>query len=173
MFTSTQTVNSASASFVQQEEVPYVLVEQTEKSTIESFKKICGEVEVIESDQTDFAHCKKIDGIISFVGELTWSMILVMPADSAEMMAQKFAGFEIPYDSEDMGDAIGELTNVLAGVLCGNLENAGVKSQMSLPTVTRGSDFEQMMSDSLICHRIFFVAGEHHFLVKLVVAKHK
>ncbi len=173
MFTTTQTVDVVPAQFVPQEQVPAVLVEQTEKATLESFTKICGAVEVLETDRTDFIHGMKIDGIISFVGELTWSMILVLPHDAAEMMAKKFAGFDIPYDSEDMGDVVGELTNVLAGVLCGSLENVGVKSQMSLPTVTRGSDFEQLMSDSLISHRIYFVANGHHFMVKLVVARHK
>jgi len=174
MLTTLNTVGiSAPMPFANQEEIPAVLVEQTKKSTVESFTKICGEVQTIEADQTDFSHGMKIDGIISFVGDLTWSLILVLPFDSAEMMAQKFAGFQIPYDSEDMGDVVGELTNVLAGVLCGNLENAGVKSQMSLPTVTRGSDFEQLMSENLISHRIYFVANDLHFMVKLVVAKHR
>lgn len=173
MLTTTQTVDFVPPAVVNEQNVPSVLVEQTQKAAVESFTKICGEVSIIEMDSTDFTHGMKIDGIISFVGDLTWSMILVLPFQSAEMMAQKFAGFEIPYDSEDMGDVVGELTNVLAGVLCGNLEAVGVKSQMSLPTVTRGSDFEQLMSENLISKRIYFVAGPHRFMVKLVVAKHK
>lgn len=173
MLTSTQTYTAPQMPFIYHNEVPSVLVEQTKKATVESFTKICGEVQTLECDPTDFKHGMKIDGIISFVGDLTWSLILVLPFDSAELMAQKFAGFEIPYDSEDMGDVVGELTNVLAGVLCGNLENVGVRSHMSLPTVTRGSDFEQLMSDSLIAHRIYFMSGSHHFMVKLVVARHR
>jgi CheY-specific phosphatase CheX len=154
-------------------QVPSVLVEQTIKSTIDSFAKFCGEISPVEADRNDLAQGMKIDGIISFVGDLTWSMILVLPIGAAEMMALKFAGFEIPYDSEDMGDVVGELTNVLAGVLCGNLEAVGVKSQMSLPTITRGSDFEQLMSDSLISEKLYFVTGGTHFMIKLIVAKHK
>lgn len=173
MLTTTQNVDYAPPVFFADEEVPPVLVEQTERATVESFTKICGNVSMLNIDPTDFTHGMKIDGIISFVGDLVWSLILVLPHDAAEMMAQKFAGFEIPYESEDMGDVVGELTNVLAGVLCGHLENVGVKSQMSLPTVTRGSDFEQLMSENLIAKRIYFVAGENHFMVKLVVAKHK
>ena len=175
MLTTTQTaVTAPVAPFIPDEDgVPEVLIQQTEDSTIDAFTKICGEVEIISEDETDFTHCMKIDGIISFVGDLTWSLILVFPHESAEAMAKKFAGFDIPFDSEDMGDVVGELTNVLAGVLCGNLENQGVKSQMSLPTVTRGS-FEQLMSDSLISHKIYFVTGEDlHFMVKLVVARRK
>jgi CheY-specific phosphatase CheX len=171
MYTSIHTNGSVPPVLVKQEDVPAVLVEQTQKATLDSFTKICGEIEVLESDITDFSKGMKIDGIISFVGDLTWSLIFSLPHASAEMMAQKFAGFEIPYDSVDMGDVVGELTNVLAGVLCGGLENVGVKSQMSLPTITRGSDFEQLMSDSLISRRLFFVANGLHFMVKLVVAR--
>lgn len=173
MYTTFETAEAAPGAYVHGDAVPAVLVEQTKKATIDSFTKICGEVTAMETDITDFTHGMKIDGIISFVGDLTWSMILVMPHDSAELMAKKFAGFDIPYDSEDMGDVVGELTNVLAGVLCGALEGAGVHSQMSLPTVTRGSDFEQLMSDNLLSHRIYFVTNELHFMVKLVVAKHR
>ncbi|MBS1792371.1 MAG: chemotaxis protein CheX [Acidobacteria bacterium] len=173
MYTTTQTVNTAPIHPFGQEIVPTVLTEQTVKAAVDSFTKICGAVEVIDDDPTDFAHGKKIDGIISFVGDITWSLILVLPFRSAEMMAQKFAGFEIPFDSEDMGDVVGELTNVLAGVLCGGLESVGVHSQMSLPTVTSGSDFEQLMSENLITQRLFFMTNDHHFMVKLVVARHK
>jgi chemotaxis protein CheX len=153
--------------------IPPVLVEQTLKATLDSFAKFCGDVARIETPARDLNQGMKIDGIISFVGDLTWSMILVLPREAAEMMAQKFAGFEIPYDSEDMGDVVGELTNVLAGVLCGNLEAVGVKSQMSLPTITRGSDFEQLMSDSLISEKLFFEGAGMPFMIKLIVAKHK
>lgn len=155
------------------DQVPSVLVEQTVNATVDSFRKICGEVEFLDNDATDFTHGMKIDGIISFVGDLTWSLILVLPHDSAELMAQKFAGFEIPYDSEDMGDVVGELTNVLAGVLCGRLEGVGIKSQMSLPTVTRGSDFEQLLSDNLLVRKMYFLTNGIHFMVKLIVARHR
>lgn len=169
----TRTVVSAPSAFLVDEDVPEILIEQTRAATVEAFTKICGAVSVLESDATDFSHGDKIDGIISFVGDLTWSLVLVLPFRSAENMAQKFAGFEIPYDSLDMGDVVGELTNVLAGVLCGRLEDDGVHSQISLPTVTRGSNFELLMTDHLISKQLFFTAGSSHFMVRIVVAKHK
>lgn len=173
LISETQTLSGTSWAFEDDNQVPFVLIEETEKSTIESFTKICGEISKLEADEVDLRNCMKIDGIISFVGDLTWSLVMVLPHDSAEVMAKKFAGFEIPFDSEDMGDVVGELTNVLAGVLCGNLEDAGVHSQMSLPTVTRGSDFELLTSESLLTHQIHFAVGGCDFMIKLIVAKHK
>jgi len=173
LITKTQTTNGTAWSLEDDDQVPFVLIEETEKSTVESFTKICGEISVLEADEVDLRNCMKIDGIISFVGDLTWSLILVFPHDSAEVVAKKFAGFDIPFDSEDMGDVIGELTNVLAGVLCGNLEDAGIHSQMSLPTVTRGSDFEMLTSESLLTHKSHFAVGGSDFMIKIIVAKHR
>ncbi|MCD9184942.1 MAG: chemotaxis protein CheX [Pyrinomonadaceae bacterium] len=168
-----QTAHGKTWAFEEDNQVPFVLIEETERSTVESFTKICGEISILEDDEVDLTHCMKIDGIISFVGDLTWSLIMVLPHDSAEMMAKKFAGFDIPFESEDMGDVVGELTNVLAGVLCGNLEDAGIRSQMSLPTVTRGSDFEFLTSESLLTHQSHFAVGEYDFMIRLIVAKHR
>lgn len=172
LITETQTVETMPGSFGVKSQIPSVLLEQTEKSIIESFEKICGSITVEENGFGENEHFPKIVGIISFVGDLTWSLTMVLPSNSAEVLAHKFAGFEIPFDSIDMGDVVGELANVVAGVLCGNLESAGLKSQMSLPTVARGSDFEQLMSENLISHHLHFTTAESHFWVKIIMAKH-
>jgi len=97
----------------------------------------CG-VTIEPLDETeDFASENVIIGIISLVGDIEWSVFLGMPSDTAVATALKFAGFEIPFDSEDMGDAIGELTNMLAGQVKLNLDQKGVHADISLPSVIR------------------------------------
>jgi CheY-specific phosphatase CheX len=172
MFTDIETAGLTTI-IVDGDQVPSVLVERTVATSVDLFRKICGDVEFLDKDLTDFTHGMKIDGIISFVGDLTWSLILVLPHDSAELIANKFAGLEISYDSEDMGDVVGELTNVLAGVLCGELETVGIRSQMSVPTVTRGADFEQILSENLVTKKMYFVTNGLHFMIKLIVARHR
>lgn len=152
-------------------EMPVVLVEQTERSVSDAFEKICGCPITVDDSLTGGEDRIRIVGIISFVGDLMWSLALILPHDSAEATAQKFAGFEIPFDSADMGDVVGELINVLAGVLCGNLEAAGVKSQMSLPTVARGDAFELMRPDNLVSKRSYFTAGPIDFMVDITAMK--
>lgn len=152
-------------------QMPAVLVEETVRSVSDSFEKICGCPINVDESLTGGDDRVRIVGIISFVGDLMWSLALILPHDSAEKMAQKFAGFEIPFDSADMGDVVGELINVLAGVLCGNLEAAGVKSQMSLPTVARGDAFELMRPDNLVSKRLYFTAGPTDFMVDITAMK--
>jgi len=80
-----------------------------------------------------------IAGIISFLGDVNWSLSWILTPEVAPQLARKFAGFDIPFDSQDMGDLAGELVNVIAGEIVSQLEQRRVKSQMSLPTIVRGS----------------------------------
>jgi len=50
----------------------------------------------------------------------------------------------VPFESSDMGDAIGELANVIAGSVKARLDQRGAKANISLPTVLRGSAVESV-----------------------------
>ncbi len=83
--------------------------------------------------------------IISLVGQVEWSLFIGLPKTTAVGLAAKFAGFEIPYDSPDMGDAVGELANLLAGDVKARLDARGVKADISLPTVLRAQDIHVLI----------------------------
>jgi len=83
--------------------------------------------------------------IISLVGQVEWSLFIGLPKATAIGLAAKFAGFEIPYDSPDMGDAVGELANLLAGDVKARLDARGVKADISLPTVLRAQDIHVLI----------------------------
>src|SRR5688500_12131632 len=154
--------------------VPSWLIDAIETSTISAFNKMLGETICITEDSfTSEAHYDGVIGIISFVGDFTWSMVLGLPHRSAEPIAQKFAGFEIPFDSPDMGDVVGELTNVLAGVISGELESSNLKVHMSLPTIAIGKDFQMSLPENLTSQRIHFITENSDFWIKLIVAKHR
>jgi len=86
----------------------------------------------------DLASNGAVLAVISLVGSVEWSICLGLPKDTACALTEKFAGFEIPFDSDDMGDAVGELVNVLAGEVKLKLDKRGVKAELSLPSVIRG-----------------------------------
>lgn len=78
-----------------------------------------------------------IIGSISLVGDVEWALLLCLSETTAPALAERFTGFEIPFDSPDMGDAIGELANLLAGEIKVELDRVGVKANISLPQVFR------------------------------------
>ena len=150
--------------------VPQVLRDCFSLAVTDTFDKIYGggatTSVTAETDGSD-----GIVSIISFVGDVTCSMVFGLPEDSAVEMAEKFAGFSIPFDSPDMGDVVGELANVLAGVINGQLERAHLKTQMSLPTVARLGEIKMLLPGNLSYQKLHFFADDTPFWVKIVVAK--
>ena len=112
-----------------------------------------------------------IVGVISFAADLAWSFGLVLPEETAVVMAHRFAGFEIPFDSPDMGDAVGELANVVAGDISARLEAQHIRAQMSLPTVVRGRDVDLLLVSGLTTLRMGFAASPGSFWFKLATGK--
>lgn len=86
--------------------------------------------------------CEGVVGCISLVGDVDWSLVLSIPRATASELAGRFAGFEIPFDSPDMGDAVGEMANLLAGEVKVQLDGIGLAAEISLPQVFRGEIIE-------------------------------
>lgn len=110
-------------------------------------------------------------GIISFVGDASWMLMLALPKDSAETLAEKFCGFTVEYDSPDMGDVIGELANVMAGDIVARMGGEGVKIAMTLPTILRGRNVEPFLPRGLPEKRMHYSVLGKDLMVKLAVGK--
>jgi CheY-specific phosphatase CheX len=107
----------------------------------------CG-VELTPTDEENMWREGAVIGVISIMGDVDWSVFLGLPRDTAEILTEKFAGFEIPFDSEDMGDAVGELTNILAGNVKSRLAEKGVRTNISLPNVLRAENLQVLVQRS-------------------------
>jgi len=90
-----------------------------------------------------------IVSIISLVGDVEWTLSLGLPRETAEALAEKFAGFPIPFDSTDMADVVGEILNVIAGAVKLRLDQHGVKTSLSLPAVLNGTDMSILSQSSI------------------------
>jgi CheY-specific phosphatase CheX len=112
-----------------------------------------------------------IVGIISLVGDIAWSVAMSFPKQTAIDLTLKFAGFEIDYDSDDMGDVVGELVNVLAGDLIARLDQMGITANLSLPTVARGSRVQMLMPGGQVSSEMFFRTPEGVFELTVAAGK--
>ena len=110
----------------------------------------------------------QIIGIISFTGLHSCYLMLCLPRETASALAVKFAGFEIAFDSADMGDVVGELANVAAGKVVANLETMGLKAEMSLPAVIRGASMSLPVPDGLEGLRMNYSSSDGPFFMELV-----
>lgn len=112
-----------------------------------------------------------IIAVISVMGDVDWSIYIGLPRDAAVAIAEAFCGFEIPFDCEDMGDAIGEVANIIAGNVKQVLDKRGVGSEISLPTVMRVDGLHVLKQrDSESCKK-FYACSLGQFWIGVVAGK--
>ncbi|MDB5346057.1 MAG: chemotaxis protein CheX [Schlesneria sp.] len=122
----------------------------------------------VDNQGTSFA---RVASVISFFGTQPWALTLVVPEQTAVAMALKFTGFEVTFDSADMGDVVGELTNVMAGEVVAQLARRSIQAQMSLPTVARGQDVELLRGKGAATQRLSYDSSQGQFWFELSTAQ--
>jgi chemotaxis protein CheX len=150
---------------------PAIIADAAVAALENTFVVICGEKPVRDLKGMHDSRGPCVAGIISFIGELTWSLTWMLPQEIAPVLASKFTGFDIAFESSDMGEAAAELVNVLAGDVVAQLEKRSIKSQMSLPTVARGDHLEFTPAHGPGVGYVHFSSTLGRFWFRLVAAK--
>jgi CheY-specific phosphatase CheX len=145
-----------------------VLVEVVQLSIVETLGMMLGNTPEPLTCDWDECPCDGICGTISFLGDPYWSMVFGSSAVSATAIATGFTGMEIDFDSPDMGDAIGELVNIVAGDVVARLEERGVSTAMSLPNIVRGHDIEMVAPRDMNALRLSFSSEQGPFWIEII-----
>jgi chemotaxis protein CheX len=156
---------------INDKEMPGVITNCVSDSVSSIFNTIFGAAPKYDGDDDSRNVGDGVVGIISFVGDASWILMVALPKDSAETLAEKFCGFKVEYDSPDMGDVIGELANVMAGDIVARMGGEGVKVAMSLPTVLRGHNVEPFMPKGLPDKKMHYSLLGKDVMIKLAIAK--
>ncbi|MEX0722444.1 MAG: chemotaxis protein CheX [Gracilimonas sp.] len=142
-------------------------------SVINTFESICGappEYIEIEDDKKE-----SLNGIIGniavFNPDLTFSLMMAIPKETAFKISEAFLGIQLAFDSDDMGDLVGEIANILAGDVAANIEKVGFRGQSSLPTATRGSDLTLFMPNKPPTVKMKFNSTCGDFLLNMAMSK--
>jgi len=77
-----------------------------------------------------------VSGIIGMSGDVVGSVVLSFSKETAEKLVTAFCGMELPSDSPDFADAIGELVNMVSGSAKGMFLDKDVS--ISCPSVVIG-----------------------------------
>jgi chemotaxis protein CheX len=146
------------------------ILDAVKASVDKTYASLCGAKPTLSDDGEVGENSPRIAGIISFLGTTPWTFSWILTEEAAPAIAQKFTGFEIPFDSSDMGDMASELVNVIAGEIVAQLEKRGIKAQMSLPTVLRGAPLELMPETGPTVARLDYTANEGPFSIRVASA---
>ena len=142
------------------------------ESIEEVFKNVCCScIEASDVDPSDQPNSSVVIAVISIVGDVNWSIFIGLPKETAETMAEKFCGFDIPFESEDMGDVVGELSNILAGTCKLILDKRNVQVEISLPSVIRANSMEILVQRESKGQKVYFNGCVGNFWAGIVSGK--
>ena len=85
--------------------------------------------------KTDQSTPYDISSIIGFSGDVVGSVVVSFDQKAAQKLVTAFAGVEIEMESPDFADAVGELSNMIAGSAKKDL---GAMASITVPTVIIG-----------------------------------
>jgi chemotaxis protein CheX len=111
-------------------------------AVIATVERLCGSMPTLEDPCPQSTEDQQIIGIISFIGQTSWTLSWGFGERTAVALTRVFTGMDLDFSSADMGEVAAELVNVLAGDVVAQANQAGMQVQMSLPAVARGQAVE-------------------------------
>ncbi|MTI86511.1 MAG: chemotaxis protein CheX [Balneolaceae bacterium] len=154
--------------------IPSEIIEIVRDSVINTFASISGDTPTCLEDEEPAGPLNGIIGNIAvFNPELTFSLMMAIPKETALNLSEAFIGVKLPFDSHDMGDLIAEIANILAGDVAASIEKVGFRGQSSLPTATRGSDLTLFMPNRPPSAKMKFTGAMGEFMLSMVLSESK
>lgn len=110
-----------------------------------------------------------VSGLIGMSGDLVGSVMLNFPMESAKGIINQFTGLKIDPNSEDFGDAVGELVNMVSGSAKAQFEGKDVS--ISCPSVVVGQNHKIQQPTDSICITIPCESDCGRFAVEVCIKK--
>ena len=111
-----------------------------EAATREVFQIMLG-VELSQLLAMDFPLAADFTAMVGLAGELCGVLSLRCGADGASRMASKMLGTDVSELDNNVGDALGEICNIVAGSFKAKIAGMAEGCMLSVPTVITGADY--------------------------------
>ena len=108
-----------------------------------------------------------ISGLIGIAGEAVGSVVLSFPESTALKVVSNFIGEEVTEVNRDVLDAIGELTNIIAGGAKKIFSEHGHHFKISIPNVVHGKDHKINRPKNVPCILVTFNSEAGKFAVEV------
>lgn len=108
-------------------------------------------------------------GAVRFLGSLSGTVSFYSSDEAARDIAGALLGISPDDAGNEVPDAVGEITNMIAGALRGKLAQVGETLMITPPSVTRGTDFSAQhfnVASRVLCP---FAMGEREVYVELIL----
>jgi chemotaxis protein CheX len=140
------------------------------KSAQRTFSSMLGldvQAENISVRENDDDSHASISGIVGLSGDIQGVVVLEYPLATSLTMVSKFIGEEFTEIDDDVADAIGEITNIIAGYA--KKDMFGLNVSIGLPTVVEGSDYAVHLAKGtpVLCAAMTSAAGDFIIAVSM------
>ena len=132
-------------------------------------KMLSMNVEVLDTETHENIDENKFVGSVSFTGELMGRMSVHVSDAFAHLITASMLGLELD-EIEGEGevyDVIGELSNMIGGNLKSYFCDSGLPCELSVPTITSGSDFNIDSTGWMRSENITFRHQQHTAFVEV------
>lgn len=140
------------------------IIEQVKISVSRKLTSICQEEIKFEKVAKDFNN--DMLGIVSFIGDVSFILLIMLTDDHVRKISSKFVGVEMDSSSEDIGDLISEIANIVFGDIDMDLKSINIKTERSLPTILKGKDMQPVLRRK--APSIILSFGKDNILVELI-----
>ena len=112
-------------------------------------------------------------GSVSFAGELLGSICIHVSHGFARFITAAMLGIkpEAIQSDEEINDVIGEMSNIVGGSLKSRFCDSGLPCELSIPSITSGSNFHIESMSWARRERYVFCNKEHAGIVEVFIKK--
>jgi len=119
--------------------------------------------------ETHFKDC--ITAMVGFAGSYNGLVSLHAPQKLALAFTASMLGMEITELNDDVHDALGEITNMIAGSFKQHISRGGADIKLSTPSIVGGDDYFVNAGNNLDTLTLRFATDEEWFIVSIVLEK--
>ena len=119
--------------------------------------------------ETHFKDC--ITAMVGFAGVFNGLVSLHVPKKLALVFTSGMLGMEVGDLNDDVRDALGEITNMIAGSFKHHISRGGTDIKLSTPSIVSGDDYYVNAGNSLDTLTLKFASEEEWFITSIVLEK--
>jgi len=129
------------------------------------------EVEISDADSHPEMDGNRIVGSVGFAGKVLGSINIHVTDTFARFIAAAMLDMEVDEieGEEEVEDVIGELSNMIGGDVKSRLCDAGLNCELTIPSITSGSNFKVQPANWARCDRSAFQCRQHTGLLEIYI----
>lgn len=129
------------------------------------------EVTFFEADPQVKLDGERVVGSVSFAGNIVGLISIEMSEAFARVVTATLLGMEEDEieSEDDVHDVIGEMSNMIGGNLKSRFCDAGLPCELSIPSITSGTNFKVECRDWALHERFGFHQKQHTIFVEVAI----